>query len=213
MQREQTGRMFVPFSRRGFCYPSVALTRHDLAPGTSLRRPASSWSNLPRGAATLSYRAGLLPSRLADDTHRHAFESAQCLPLTCRSDTPQYRLTSRPYRACGPVDESESLMCGVSIWLAFRRSSSRRTPWGMPSACLRKLNASSSKRYSNINDCLKWLRRNMAVLPVRLGGSATLPVTDECQGRGGDISHMDTGPHSKQATPKLNQAGEGEYGR
>jgi hypothetical protein len=37
---------------------------------------------------------------------------------------------------------------------------------GHPSAWLRKLIASSSKRYSNIDNCSKRRRSNMAVLPV-----------------------------------------------
>jgi hypothetical protein len=85
-----------------------------------------------------------------------------------------------------------SHLAATSIWPAFRRSSSRRMPWGMPSACLRKLIASSSKRYWNIDDLLKRRRCNMAVLPVRLGGSATgVLITDKCHGPGGDSLNME----------------------
>lgn len=57
---------------------------------------------------------------------------------------------------CNPGELSHSLMWdAVSAWLAFRRSSSRRTPGGRPSACLRRLAASVVRRYSNVPICLK----------------------------------------------------------
>ena len=87
----------------------------------------------------------------------------------CRRNIADLTGTGHHSGGCEPGDRNHVFTCAaVSAWRAFRTSSSRRMPGGMPSACLRKF-AASSNRPSSAVDWLKGRRCNMALLPVWIG--------------------------------------------
>ncbi|SDI40481.1 hypothetical protein SAMN05216338_10228 [Bradyrhizobium sp. Rc2d] len=71
----------------------------------------------------------------------------------------------------------------TSICLAFRKSSVRRMPGGIPLACWRKLIASCARRYSKVDDCFRIGWADMWCSAVGLSGSAIrVHTTDRCYG-------------------------------
>jgi hypothetical protein len=94
---------------------------------------------------------------------------------------PPGRLLRRPQAR--EESHSRTVETRVSAWRAFRNRSSRATPAGMPSACLRKFCESLMSRSSREGVCRKRAALLHGAAPLKAGGSATgVLITDDATG-------------------------------